>query len=86
MCQTDQGNHIHQWNTLIFSLFQQEMQERNHQEWKLLYYQSDAGLLEPGGILCDQGDDFLSYLNESYLMKLAASISVQLALKSRKCF
>lgn len=34
--QTDQGNHIHQWNTFIFSLFQQEMQERNHQEWKLL--------------------------------------------------
>lgn len=34
--QTDQGNHIHQWNTLIFSLFQQEMQERNNQEWKLL--------------------------------------------------
>lgn len=34
--QTDQGNHIHQWNTFIFSLFQQETQERNHQEWKLL--------------------------------------------------
>lgn len=89
--QTDQGNHIHQCNTLIFSLFQQEMQERNHQDWKLLDI-----VVWPGAKGCRSlgawwhsvwwGDDFLSYLNKCYLMKLIASISVQLALKSRKYF
>lgn len=34
--QKDQGNHIYQWNTLIFSPCQQETQEENHQESKLL--------------------------------------------------
>lgn len=33
--QKDQGNHIHQQNTLIFSPFQQEMQEENCQESKV---------------------------------------------------
>lgn len=61
---------------------------KNENYWIELYYldQSDAGLLEPGAILCDQGYNFLPYLNESYLMKLTALISVQLALKSRKYF
>lgn len=78
--QKDQGNHIHKWNTLIFSPFQQDTQESKLSDTVVVPGAQRWNLLEPGDVPrdCSNDRDWLLVIFEQELPEETDSTNVSL--------